>query len=472
MALGNLLIRTLAPAALCALAVSACGSQQKPQAKKTTASKPPTHNNHAVVIYSSLPQGGPERSDSEQIVRGINLAISPFAHKPYRGFHISYRQLNDSRRLVCHRHAPNSPNTRDKSSSGIASTCTGNTDGWNGPATVRAAERAARNPETVAYIGDLDSGATELSLPILNQAGILQITPGSGYPGLTDSYKDVTLGTAPPEPGRYYPHHPPNLLRLIPNDVVEAGAALSLLHAGGCATFSVWRFSDGVDATENKALQTAVIHTAPEYGMKYVAPPKSLGAETKSYQSYYSYWKLLEPDDLRCLVFVGHVSRQAVAFATEMRLQLPSAPIVGTSGFCTRAWLDGIPKTYLKNVEAGLYCMTPARPVSDYPGTKGSEGFIAKFRRAYHRRPNAYAYYGYEAAAMVMRALEQITSGEDNRQQVLLQLAGEFPSGASAPFTFDSGDVNSTKYGVDDFKNGAPRPYRTVTPTYYLLPSG
>ena len=56
----------------------------------------------------------------------------------------------------------------------------------------------ARNPQTVAYIGDLNTGATELSLPILNQAGIVQLTPGSGYPGLTDKVTGVTV--TPGEP--------------------------------------------------------------------------------------------------------------------------------------------------------------------------------------------------------------------------------------------------------------------------------
>ena len=74
----------------------------------------------------------------------------------------------------------------------------------------RSAETAARNPQTVAYVGDLNTGATELSLPDPNQAGIVELTPGSGYPGLTDKVTGVTV--TPGEPNRYYPQSRPSLL--------------------------------------------------------------------------------------------------------------------------------------------------------------------------------------------------------------------------------------------------------------------
>ncbi len=43
------------------------------------------------------------------------------------------------------------------------------------------ASKVAVNPRAVFYIGDLDSSATQISLQILNLAGIPQIAPGSGY---------------------------------------------------------------------------------------------------------------------------------------------------------------------------------------------------------------------------------------------------------------------------------------------------
>ena len=44
---------------------------------------------------------------------------------------------------------------------------------------------AANDPSTIAYLGEFNSGATTVSLPILNHAGIPQVSPSNTYAGLT-----------------------------------------------------------------------------------------------------------------------------------------------------------------------------------------------------------------------------------------------------------------------------------------------
>ncbi len=475
MALGNLLIRTLAPAVLCALAIAACGSQQKPVDTTTTSAKPPKHDNHTVWIYSSLPHSGPQRSESLQIQRGIELVLNPVEGRSYHGFRIHYKSLDDSSPLARRRHrAVTSPSMRDKSSSAVTTTTTTNIDGWNPAATVRNAERAARNAQTITYIGDLDSGATALSLPILNQAGILQITPGSGYPGLTDSYKGVTSAL---EPHKYYPQSPHTLLRLIPNDIVEASAAIQWLHSNGCRRLSAWEFGGSTESAESAALLKAIVATAKLYnGMTYVATPSPC-TDTKSYYTFVT--KSLQPAGLRCGILVGHVTHAAAVFTADLRELLgPSPTIVGTSRFCNPGWSRAIfksetSKTIAKNVVASLYCMTPARPVKSYVGSRGSTGVIANYMQAYHQRPTAYGYYGYMAAKMVLRALRDVGSEQDNRAQVRSNMLDGYSPYAVGAFSFDAtGNVESNAYAVDVFSHGVPIWHRTVTPgDLYLLSS-
>jgi branched-chain amino acid transport system substrate-binding protein len=349
------------------------------------------------------------------------------------------------------------------------------TNGWNPEATVSNAERAARNPQTIAYIGDLSSDATELSLPILNQAGILQITPGSGYPGLTTSYKGVTLSG---EPDRYYPQSPRTLLRLIPNDTVQASAALSAVASSGCKHVAAWSF--GKPSQPTTALLYAVKLTAPKYGMKFyktAAPAPGPKQPEDLPSSYAGYIGALAPYALRCGVLVGNVTPAAVAFTAELRLLAP-IPVVGTSGFCNRSWAripDTVSRANARNIVAGLLCTTPALPVTTY---QGHGRFLTAFRAAYHRAPDAYAYYGYEAAEMILRTLAQMDAGEDNRQQLVLGLVSGFATAVTGPFTFDGqGNVLTNGlgalagYGIDDFHNGAPRFDRLVNPAAVLHPS-
>ena len=57
-----------------------------------------------------------------------------------------------------------------------------------------------RSDETaVAYLGPYHSGAAKVSIPILNRAGLLQISPSATWPGLTKP------GFAQSEPGIFYP---------------------------------------------------------------------------------------------------------------------------------------------------------------------------------------------------------------------------------------------------------------------------
>ncbi|MFN2613149.1 MAG: ABC transporter substrate-binding protein [Solirubrobacterales bacterium] len=75
----------------------------------------------------------------------------------------------------------------------------GGGDRWSPVASAANARRATEDADTIAYIGELDSGATRTSLPITNQAGIPQVSPSataldlthpaSGFDGAPDIYR-------------------------------------------------------------------------------------------------------------------------------------------------------------------------------------------------------------------------------------------------------------------------------------------
>ena len=61
------------------------------------------------------------------------------------------------------------------------------------------ARTGAKDPTTIAYLGDADFGATAISIPILNEAGVAQVSPASTYPGFTTG----APGTEKGEPEKY-----------------------------------------------------------------------------------------------------------------------------------------------------------------------------------------------------------------------------------------------------------------------------
>src|SRR5690349_14637381 len=73
---------------------------------------------------------------------------------------------------------------------------------WD-PSTVEAnAKRAAADPDAIAYIGELDEGASAISVPVTNDAGILQVSPFDGLTSLTRDEPGTPLTNGP---ARYYP---------------------------------------------------------------------------------------------------------------------------------------------------------------------------------------------------------------------------------------------------------------------------
>lgn len=423
-------------AALCASALAACGAN--PATTQTIkGAKPPRHDARTVKIYSSLPLHGPLRGESEDITKGIWLATYELGGR-VRDLTVKYRPLDDA-------------TAADK--------------GWSPQLAERNARIAARDPQAVFYIGDLDSGATQISLPILNQAGIVQVTPGSSYAGLTDSVPPVTQ---PGEPDKYYPvRGSRTLLRMVPSDVVEAAAGLDALKtdSGGCTNVAVAAFGPGGDAQN---LLDAFSAQAKAYGLTLVPS----GRPGKSSASLSKFAQSIKDKGAGCVVLTGQVSPAAVELTRAIHEVLPNAMILGTHGLCKPSWTEQRPHGVPSTIDTYLYCTSAVQPVDRYPGYTY---FLYEYRQRYGPKatPTAYTLYGYEAAEMAEGAIAELGSGEDDRtvvRRVMLN-GGARESGVLGTYGFDrNGDTTARVFylyratGLD----GSPRPYKTIIPRYVL----
>jgi ABC-type branched-subunit amino acid transport system substrate-binding protein len=137
----------LAVAALMAVAVgvAGCGGVGVSGASSTIGNQ--------LTIYSSLPLQGPSGPNSQQIVDGEKLALSEAGGR-IGPFKISYLSMDDS-----------------NAKSGE----------WDPGITATNAKTAAEDTSTIAYLGDYNSGASAVSLPLINASGILQVSPSSPY---------------------------------------------------------------------------------------------------------------------------------------------------------------------------------------------------------------------------------------------------------------------------------------------------
>src|SRR5206468_1696329 len=158
--------------------IAACGSSSNSGSSSNT-----------VDIYSSLPLQGASSAQTTPMVNGIKLALAQ-ANNKAGTFTVNYQSLDDS---------------------------TAQAGKWD-PVPVGAnARKAAQDSKAVYYIGEFNSGASKLAIPILSQAGVAEVSPANTYVGLTTSEP----GSAPGEPQSYYPTGKRNYLRIVPRDKIQ-----------------------------------------------------------------------------------------------------------------------------------------------------------------------------------------------------------------------------------------------------------
>jgi hypothetical protein len=133
--------RALAALLLLASGLAGCGSETSAEEGEAT-----------LTIYVSAPLSGPGRAEGRELAKGAGEALA-VADGEAGGFEVVAEYLDVAGRNETRFDAV--------------------TAGAN-------ARTATEDSTTIAYIGELDSGASRTSVPITNSAGILQVAPGSG----------------------------------------------------------------------------------------------------------------------------------------------------------------------------------------------------------------------------------------------------------------------------------------------------
>jgi branched-chain amino acid transport system substrate-binding protein len=146
-----------------------------------------------IHVYSSLPLGGTNTPQTTAMVEQIKATLDGVK---VGDFTIKYTSLDDS-------------------------SAAKNGD-WDGTVETSNANTAANDPNAMVYIGTYNSGAAKLSIPILNAACLVMLSPANSYPGLTHAVEGVT---AQGEPDTYYPGGYRNYARVINTDDNQGGAS-------------------------------------------------------------------------------------------------------------------------------------------------------------------------------------------------------------------------------------------------------
>jgi branched-chain amino acid transport system substrate-binding protein len=367
-----------------------------------------------VDFYSSLPLSGPSAATAKAIVDGAKLALAEAGGRAGR-FTVKYISLDDSTAAAT----------------------------WGPGRTAANAREAARDPKAAYYIGEFNSNASEVSMPILNRAGVPQVSPASTYVGLTTSEP----GSLPGEPNKYFPTGRRTFLRIVPLDTTQAAALTVLMGYDNCGKIAL--------AHDMGAYGRGLATLIQTLGLGLGADIVSNTAINTTAASYSAYAQRIKTQGAACFVFAGPTSRGAIRLVEDVAATIPTARLYGADAICESAFTNpargGIPA----RIAPRFQCTLPVLALAAYPGAKR---FLSAYRAAYgDSHPDPYAIYGYAAMRLGLDTVASLGAEGNDKAAILAALFANIHNSVLGTYEFDpNGDTTLSDYGVYRVVNGLP----------------
>jgi branched-chain amino acid transport system substrate-binding protein len=349
------------------------GTATQPEACKN---KKGTSSNE-IHVYSSLPRQGTNTEQTNTLVEEIKETLDG---KVIGGFTIKYFDLDDS------------------------SAAAGGD--WD-PAVEQAnANKAAADPDAMVYIGTYNSGAAKISIPILNEACLVMISPANTYPGLTKAVEGVTQ---PGEPNVYYPGGYRNYARVIATDDAQGAAGAEWAKSLGKTKAYVL---DDTQTYGHGLAASWAIH-ATKIGIQVVSNNgQTEGFDAKS-TDYAALGQKIK-DSGADVIYIGSITGQNTGkLWKDLRAAMPDITIMTGDGVFEKSWYDGAG-------DSGNGTLLTFGGVGPDQLVGAGKTWFDEYKASHNGdQPATYTAYGNASAAVAFAALTKAGANANDRWEVL-----------------------------------------------------
>jgi branched-chain amino acid transport system substrate-binding protein len=384
-----------------------------------------TVSGSTLTIYSSLPLQGSARPQNVAVVNGAKLALKQRGNKVGK-YTIKYVSLDDA---------------------------TAQAGKWDPGATSANARKAAQDDKTIAYMGEFNSGASAISIPILNEGGIPQVSPANTAVGLTTNEQGADKG----EPGKYYPTGKRTYARTPPRDTIQGAALATVMKEDGCKQLYILNDKEvyGLGVANN------IESSAKQQGIKVLAND---GIDPKA-ANYRSVASKIKDSGADCFVFGGITQNNAVQLYKDVAAAT-TAKLYGPDGVAEGTFFNpkegGIPASV--GDRTTITVATLSKSEYEKRHIPAREFFDAYQKEYGVADPDPYAIFGYETMNVILDAIKRAGDKGNDRDEVLKEIfATNRPDSVLGKYSIDkNGDTTLTDYGVYRIKAGKLAFQRTV----------
>lgn len=391
---------------------SACGNETAPAAKAPDPVPAPVtlQDPNLIKIVSSLPRTGSAKAQTDTIVNGIRMALEEAKYK-VDAFTIKYEDLDDA---------------------------TAAEGKWTAEKEAANATQAINDKDVMVYIGTYNSGAAEVSIPQLNRAGILMISPANTWPGLTKPGKGK-----PGEPEKYRPTGKINYVRVVPADDMQGPVGADWSKKLGAKKVFIIHDNE----VYGKGIAELYRERAKRIGLA-VAGFEGIDVNQQTYKPLMVKVKAENPD----LVYFGGTTQTkagqiakdlyAAGLSDKVMFMVPDGCF--EEAFIIAAGAD--------TLNGRAYVTFGGLPPEKLAG-KGAQ-FVAAYRKKYGSEPEGYAAYGFEAANVALEAIRQAKKKDRNAIREACLKIKDF-DGALGKWSFDAnGDTTMSTMSGQIVKDG------------------
>ncbi|HEV2819922.1 MAG TPA: branched-chain amino acid ABC transporter substrate-binding protein [Solirubrobacteraceae bacterium] len=400
-------MRPAALLAACCVLLAACG-ESGPRAE---GEDDRIEGTRTLTVYASMPLHGPYAATGRDAVNAVKLALDE-ARGRAGVFGINFVALDAA---------------------------TAEAEGWTEDRVLENARRAISDVGAIAYIGELSSGASALSIPVLNQGGVLMVSPSSTYAGLT---REGGIGRGEPE--KFYPSGERTFARVVPADHVQAAAQVALMADEGVERLYVLHdaglYGRGLaDQVETVAEREGIEVLAVERASDDPADAEGIARDVVEEA----------PDGV---LYAGDVGSNALGVLDAVNEAMPDTdtPLFAPDAVATTSFLQGVDARLERRLHVTSPTMDRRRPLP------AAREFEERFRATFGEAPEPYAAYAYESMKAVLAAIERAGLQGNDRSVVIDQFLGLDRRGTVlGDYSIDrNGDTSLRRYGAFRVNDG------------------